>query len=55
MYNDDPVKHFAFSTLKQIPFLQELEREREWDLLHKIYYTMKKRVIRNGDYLCVPG
>jgi hypothetical protein len=24
-YNDDPVKQWAFSVMKQIPFLQEIE------------------------------
>jgi hypothetical protein len=44
-YYDDPIKQWAFETLKQLPFLQDIEPENEWNLFHNIYYTMKKRFV----------
>lgn len=29
MYNDDPVKAWAFESLRQLPFLQEIEEDKE--------------------------
>lgn len=55
MYNDDHVKLWAFSSLKQLPFLEELEPELEWSLLHTIYHSMGVLNIPKGEYLYKPG
>ena len=45
MYNDDPLKLWAFETLKQLPFLQELEQDKEWIILHNVYHSMIRSFI----------
>ena len=54
-YNDDPPKLWAFETLKHLPFLQDLEKDLEWPLLHSIYFQMNRRMIPKGDLLFRPG
>jgi hypothetical protein len=55
MYNDDWVKLWAFDTLKKLPFLDELENDTEWSLLHKVFFSMSRDFIPKGDYLLKPG
>jgi hypothetical protein len=55
MYNDDQVKLWAFDTLKGLPFLDEIEEDLEWTLLHKIYHKMDRKFIPKGEYLFKPG
>ena len=51
MYNDDPPKLWAFEALKHLPFLQDLEQDKEWIILHNIYHAMSRRLIPAGGYL----
>ena len=44
-YNNDPVKKWVFSVMKQLPFFQDIEADQEWILFHNIYYSMKKRIV----------
>ena len=48
-YADEETKMWAFESLKQLPFLQDIEKEKEMGVLHKIYYSMQKRQMHNGD------
>lgn len=49
------MKLWAFGILKELPFLDDLEENIEWSLLHKVYHTMSRLVIPKGDYLFKPG
>lgn len=51
MYNDDKPKLWAFETLKKLPFLQDIEPELEWPLLHKIYHAMSRKFYPKGDII----
>jgi hypothetical protein len=54
-YIDDEVKIWAFETLKQLPFLKGLEHDKESALLHKIYFSMKRKVLYAGELYMNPG
>jgi hypothetical protein len=54
-YNDDEVKKWAFETLKQLSFLRGLEQEKESSILHKIYFSMNRRVLYAGELYMNPG
>jgi hypothetical protein len=54
-YVDDEVKKWAFETLKQLPFLKGLEPNKESTLLHKIYFSMTRRVLYAGELYMNPG
>jgi len=55
MYNDDPLKQWAFETIKQLPFLQDLEEEKEWIMLHNVYHAMIRKHIPRGHLLYKAG
>jgi hypothetical protein len=55
MYNDDLVKQWTFETLKQLPFLQDIEPDKEQVLLHKIYFRMRIKEILKGETMLRPG
>jgi hypothetical protein len=54
-YNDDEVKNWAMESLKQLPFLKSLEPEKEASLLHKIYFSMTRKVLFAGELYMNPG
>lgn len=54
-YADEETKMWAFESLKQLPFLQDIEKDKEMGLLHKIYYAMQKRQMHYGDLVLQPG
>jgi CRP-like cAMP-binding protein len=55
MYSDDKMKNWAFDTMKQLPFLQEIERDNENKMLHKIFYSLKKKSLKDNNYIYKPG
>jgi len=54
-YIDDEVKNWAMETLKQLPFLKGLEQDKESSLLHKIYFSLTRKVLFTGELYMSPG
>jgi CRP-like cAMP-binding protein len=54
-YSTDDVKMWAFESLLQLPFMQGIERDKEWSLFHRMYFSMTRKVIYQGEFLNKPG